>query len=210
MKRVTDGGSGGPRPHPAEADVSLLLDRAARGDEEAWAALVERYSGLVWSVTRSFRLSRDDAAEVSQTTWLRLVEHLGTIREPERLGAWLATTTRRLCLMTLRRSYRTVPSDLDDAHLISPDATDDLDAALDGDKCRAALHRAFDELPEPGRTLLRTLAADPAPSYAEVAVALDMPIGSIGPTRARSIERLRKSPHLAGSCVGVGSVRSGA
>ncbi len=188
--------------------MSLLLDRAAEGDADAWTAIVERYSGLVWSVTRSFRLSRDDAAEVSQTTWLRLVEHLGTIREPERLGAWLATTTRRLCLMTLRRSYRTVPSDLDDTHLISFDGTDDLDAALDGDKCRAALHRAFEDLPEPGRTLLRTLAADPAPTYAEVAVALDIPIGSIGPTRARSIERLRKSPHLAGLSVDVLSARS--
>ncbi len=174
-----------------------MLERAAGGDDDAWMALVERYSGLVWSVTRSFRLSRDDAAEVCQTTWLRLVEHLHTIREPERLGAWLATTTRRLCLMTLRRSYRTVPSDLEETRLISPDATDELDAALEADQRRVALRLAFEELPELGRTLLQTLAGDPAPSYGDVAAALGIPIGSIGPTRARCIERLRKSPHLA-------------
>ncbi len=177
--------------------MSALLERAAEGDQSAWMALVDRYSGLVWSVTRSFRLSRDDAAEVCQTTWLRLVEHLATIREPERLGAWLATTTRRLCLMTVRRSHRTVPSELDEMQLISPDATDDLDDTLDGDQRRVALRRAFDELPEPGKTLLRVLAADPAPSYAEAAAILGVPIGSIGPTRARCIERLRKSRHLA-------------
>lgn len=188
--------------------MSALLEKAAAGDERAWMALVDRYSGLVWSVTRSFRLSREDAAEVCQTTWLRLVEHLGTIREPERLGAWLATTTRRLCLTTVRRSYRTVPSDLENMRLVSPDATDELDATLDGEQRRVALRRAFAELPEPGRTLLRTLAADPAPSYAEVALTLGLPIGSIGPTRARCIERLRRSAHLAGLTVDLQGARS--
>jgi RNA polymerase sigma factor (sigma-70 family) len=175
-----------------------LVRAAAEGDEQAGTALVERFSGLVWSVTRGFRLSHHDAAEVSQTTWLQLVEHLGDIREPERLGAWLATTTRRLCLTTLRKAGRAVPVDLDDGYLVSPDTTVELDWALDAGQRRAALSRALDDLPEPGKALLRLLSSDPAPSYAEAAAVLDMPIGSIGPTRARCLERLRRSPELVG------------
>jgi RNA polymerase sigma factor (sigma-70 family) len=187
------------RPKPKqERDVATLVRSAAEGDQEAWAALVERFSGLVWSVTRGFRLSHHDAAEVSQTTWLQLVEHLGDIREPERVGAWLATTTRRQCLTTLRKTGRALPVDLDDGYLISPDSTAELDTALDAGQRRAALSRALDDLPEPGKALLRLLSSDPAPSYAEAAAALDMPIGSIGPTRARCLERLRRSPELVG------------
>lgn len=180
-----------------ESDLSMLVSAAAEGDNEAWIALVDRFSGLVWSVTRAFRLRQDDAAEVVQTTWLRLVEHLGDIREPERVGAWLATTARRLCLANIRNSGRDVPTEFMDNQLVSPDQIGELDAALDADHVRTALERAVEELPELGRALLRVLSADPAPSYAEVAAALDMPIGSIGPTRARSLERLRRSPHLA-------------
>ena len=178
------------------ADVAVLVRGAAEGDADAWEALIERFSGLVWSVTRGFRLSHHDAAEVSQTTWLQLVEHLGDIREPERVGAWLATTTRRLCLTTLRKTGRAVPVDLDDGYLVAPDTAAEVDSALDAGQRRAALARALEDLPEPGKALLRLLSSDPAPSYAEAAAALDMPIGSIGPTRARCLERLRRSPEL--------------
>ena len=186
-----------PRPHE-EPDVAALVRAAADGDAEAWAALVERFSALVWSVTRGFGLSHHDAAEVSQTAWLQLVEHLGDIRQPERVGAWLATTTRRLCLTTLRKTGRAVPADLDDYYLVSPDATGELDTALDAGRRRAAVSRALEDLPEPGKALLRLLSSDPAPSYAEAAATLRMPVGSIGPTRARCLERLRRSPELAG------------
>jgi RNA polymerase sigma factor (sigma-70 family) len=179
-----------------ESDVAALVAGAAEGDQEAWAALVERFSGLVWSVTRGFRLSHHDAAEVSQTAWLQLLEHLHDIREPERVGAWLATTTRRLCLTTIRKAGRAVPVDLDEGYLVSPDTTVELDTAIDADQRRAALARALENLPEPGQALLRLLASDPAPSYAEAAAMLQMPIGSIGPTRARCLERLRRSPEL--------------
>lgn len=181
---------------PHESELATLVKEAAEGDDRAWVALVDRFSGLVWSVARSFRLRPDDAAEVVQTTWLRLVEHLGDIREPERVGAWLATTARRLSLATIRHSGRDIPTDFIDNQLVSPDQISELDAALDARQAQAALKRAVEELPEPGRALLRVLSADPAPTYAEVAAALDMPIGSIGPTRARSLERLRRSPYL--------------
>ncbi len=195
----TYGGTAGEarRDRSSGPGLRALVEEAAGRDEEAWAALVDRFSGLVWSVTRSFRLQQDDAAEVYQMTWLRLVEHLGDIQDPERIGAWLATTARRLCLTTIRHTGRHVATAFDENRLVAPDQSGDLDAALDAGRARTALWRAFEELPEPGRALLRVLSADPAPTYAEVASALDMPIGSIGPTRARSLERLRRSPHLA-------------
>jgi len=176
----------------------VLVTDAAEGDPQAWTALVERFSGLVWSVTRAYRLSPADAADVCQTTWLRLVEHLGDIRDRERVGAWLATTARRECLLTLRKAGRAVPTEFDDDHLVSPDNTSDVDAGLDAGRYQAALWRAFEDLPERGRALLRVLMADPAPSYAEAAAALGMPIGSLGPTRARCLDRLRQNSRLAG------------
>ncbi len=188
------------RSKPAdEAAVAALVRAAAEGDQAAWAALVERFSGLVWAVARAHRLSRADAADVSQTTWLRLVEHLGDIRQPERVGAWLSATARAECLRVIRKSGRAVPTELDDRHLAAADGDVelDLDARLDAAQYQEALWAAFDRLPERGRALLRVLLADPAPSYAEAAAALGMPIGSLGPTRARCLERLRNSPELA-------------
>lgn len=190
--QVKERGPGGAE----ETGLAELVGEAATGDEQAWSALVDRFSGLVWSVTRAFRLSRDDAADVYQTTWLRFVEHLGHIREPERVGSWLATTTRRQCIVTLEKAGRAVPTEFEDSQLLAPDRTSELDAVLDAGQDRAALREAFDDLPERGRALLRVLSADPAPSYAEAAAVLDMPIGSIGPTRARCLERLRRSPQL--------------
>src|SRR3954449_1219324 len=93
------------------AEVADLVRAAAEGDRDAWDALVDRFNGLVWSVARSHRLSTVDASDVVQTTWLRLVEHLGRLQEPERVGAWLATTARRESLRTLRHSARQVPTD---------------------------------------------------------------------------------------------------
>jgi DNA-directed RNA polymerase specialized sigma24 family protein len=92
-----------------EADpVAEWLKGASGGDSRAWDALVQRYANLVWAVARSHRLSSADAADVSQTTWLRLVEHLDRINQPERLGAWLATTARRESLAAIRRGGRHV------------------------------------------------------------------------------------------------------
>src|SRR3954471_721330 len=93
-------------------DVKALLLAAADGDAQAWNALVERYNGLVWAVARTYRLGGADAADVVQTTWLRLVEHLGDIRNPDGLGAWLATTARRECLRMLRSGQREVVTDV--------------------------------------------------------------------------------------------------
>src|SRR5271165_2750307 len=92
-----------------DVDLGTLVRRAAEGDEQAWAALVGRFASLVWGIARGHGLTQADAADVSQTTWLRLAEQLKLIRQPERIGAWLATTARRECLRTLRRQKREVP-----------------------------------------------------------------------------------------------------
>ena len=169
------------------SEVAELVRAAAEGDQGAWNELVDRYNGLVWSVARSHRLSTPDASDVVQTTWLRLVEHLGRLQDPERIGAWLATTARREALRALRHSARQTPSE----ELPEIPTDEHLGAALLAAERDQALWKAFGGLSERCQTLLRILVADPPPSYDEISGALDMPIGSIGPTRARCLERLR-------------------
>jgi RNA polymerase sigma factor (sigma-70 family) len=168
----------------------LLVRAAAAGDEGAWRELVEGFAGVVWAVTRTFGLDYMDAADVSQTTWLRLAEHLDRIQDPDRVGGWLVTTARREAMRVRARSARVVPVD---DHADKPDERlDDLDAALIRDERGVALWTALQQTPEPCRSLLRVLLGDPAPSYEEVSLALDMPIGSIGPKRARCLAALRR------------------
>ena len=168
-----------------------LVRRAAAGDQKAWDDLVQRFAGLVWAVTRGFRLSAGDAADVSQIVWLRLVEHLDRLHDPDRVGAWLATTARNECLRALRQAGASSPLDQDrldaaDATIPPPDSRL-LDAERD-----VALWSAFDTLPARCQALLRLLVVDPPTRYEEVSAALDMPVGAIGPTRRRCLEQLRK------------------
>ncbi|WP_371871320.1 RNA polymerase sigma factor [Phytohabitans rumicis] len=173
----------------SEAGARELVERVRAGDEAAWVALTDRYVNLLWSVARGMRLSEADAADAVQTTWLHLVEGLDTLRDPDRVGAWLATTIRRECLAILRRRNRTVAAEGWD---LIPDDAAPLDDALLRQERDAALWRAFRALGPRCQALLRVLMADPAPSYAEVSEALDMPIGGIGPTRRRCLDALRK------------------
>jgi RNA polymerase sigma factor (sigma-70 family) len=181
---------------PPTTGLTELVRSAADGDQEAWDALVDRFAGLVWAVARGHRLSAADAADVSQTTWLRLVEHLARIRDPERVGAWLAATARHECLRVIRHAGRfVVDGDVDlDAVGTEPEPSTMLLAT----ERTAALWRAVEALPERCRTLIRVLMADPPPSYEDVAAAFDIPIGSIGPTRARCLEQLKRRPEIAG------------
>ena len=165
-----------------------LVTAATAGDQRAWDALVGRYTSLLWAIARSYRLPTADAADVVQTTWLRLVEHLDQVADPDRLPGWLATTTRRECLRLLRRADRETATA---ALLDVPDDAPELDAGILGDERDAALWRAFSQLDEFCQRLLRVLTADPAPSYSEVSGSLGIKIGSIGPTRARCLAKLR-------------------
>jgi RNA polymerase sigma factor (sigma-70 family) len=174
-----------------DVDVSGLVVAAAEGDRAAWDKLVSRFSGLVWAVARSHRLQQEDAADVFQTTWLRLVEHLERLREPERVGAWLATTARRESLRILRQRGRENVTELEAFDRVS-DAEPPIDTDLLRGERKDALWLCLEGAPARCRTLLRVLLADPPLSYAEVAQVLDMPTGSIGPTRRRCLEDLRR------------------
>jgi RNA polymerase sigma factor (sigma-70 family) len=174
-----------------------IVAAAAAGDQAAWNQIVERYTGLLWGVARAHRLSTADAADVVQTTWLRLVEHLAKIRNPDTVGAWLATTARREALRTLRRAARCEPSG--EIDLLAEAGAADVDAHLLRDERSCALRRAFARLPARDQALLRLLTVDEAPSYDEIGAALAMPVGSIGPTRGRALDRLRRELRRAGA-----------
>jgi RNA polymerase sigma factor (sigma-70 family) len=179
---------------PKSDDVAGLVERAADGDRRAWEALVARFSGLIWTIARSHGLGAADAGEVSQTTWLRLFEHLDSIMRPERVGAWLATTARRESLRIVRMRDRQVAvgTDLEvTVDLTEHSVEEPPGRAVMRRERDQLLHRAFARLPQRAQVLLTMLSREPAMTYQEVSVALCMPIGSIGPTRARCLDALR-------------------
>jgi RNA polymerase sigma factor (sigma-70 family) len=178
-----------PRHRMPPAVVARLADRAAAGDAHAWSTIVDEFAGIVWAATRAHRLNDADAADVVQTTFVRLVEHLNRLQRRDRLGAWLATTARRECLRVLRHRARVLPfgDELPEPCDQGPDHA----AVLIDRERNATLWAAFERLPSRDQALLRMLIADPTPSYEEISAALAMPVGSIGPTRARALERLR-------------------
>jgi RNA polymerase sigma factor (sigma-70 family) len=179
-------------------DPAAWVRAAAAGDAAAWDRLVSQYDGLVWAVARSFRLSSSDAADVVQTTWLRLVEHLGRIEKGERVSAWLVTSARRECLALLRRQAHQAPASIAIVELVE-DTAPSLDHALLAGERDSAVWAAFARLSERCQRLLRVLVADPPPSYEDVGLALDMPVGSIGPTRGRCLEQLRQKIGIEGT-----------
>jgi RNA polymerase sigma factor (sigma-70 family) len=169
--------------------VGTVVESAIAGDDHSWQALVREFGTTIRAVARAHRLGDADAADVAQVTWLRLIEHIDRLHEPGRVGAWLATTARRECLRVIRDSRRQVPYGDDAPEQASPEVPP-------GEKLLAmernqALWRGFGRLRTSDQLLLRLLVADPRPGYDEISAALDMPIGSIGPTRARALERLR-------------------
>lgn len=172
-------------------EVAELVRLAASGERRAWESLVDRYEGLLWGVARSHRLDEASASDVVQTTWLRLLEHLDDLRNPEALGSWLATTARNESLRILRHTARQVPTEDD---RIPQDAVPPVaEARLLGEERDAELWSAFATLSARCQALLRLLASDPAPSYEDIGAALGMPIGSIGPTRGRCLASLRRA-----------------
>jgi len=170
--------------------VRTLLAAAAAGDERGWDALLDRFGSMIWAVARAHRLGDADAADVTQATWTTLVTHLDQIKDPDRLGAWLATTARRECLRWLLQARSVVPygDELPEAEAQQPHPAEELFV----DQRNAALWRGVGRLRDSDQALLRLLMADPVPSYEEISAALEIPVGSIGPTRARALERLRR------------------
>jgi RNA polymerase sigma factor (sigma-70 family) len=173
-----------------EEDLKQTMLDAQAGDERAFERLIRSFEALVWWTVRTFRLSEADAEDAVQNTWLRMYEHLSEIRDPQRAGGWLTTVARRECLQVLRRGRREVvglPADADRPDERGPQP----ERSAVQRSMNDLLWRHVNELPPPARTLLTALSSSSSPGYAEFARTTDMPIGSIGPTRQRSLRKLR-------------------
>jgi RNA polymerase sigma factor (sigma-70 family) len=180
--------------HRQAMHVAPVLSAASAGDADAWEALVRHFSGLIASVTWSYRLSPADGSDVAQHVWLRLFESVDRIREPEALPGWIRTVAHRECQKLVRLGRREFASTTVDDDLVASDEPPY--AALLEEERRVTLHRALQGLPTKHRSMMHHLLSDPAPSYEEVSVAMHMPIGSVGPTRQRCVERLRANEEL--------------
>ena len=175
-------------PQVAEPSLTELVELARAGDQEAWRTLVARVKNLVWKVVSGFRLPRADAEDAFAATFFRLAEHIDTIRDPERLAGWVATTARNESLAILKRNRRVLTVDPTDTWTPGDHAERLVDSEL-----KHAIHESFKLLSEACQQLLRLLTADPPTSYEDIAVVLDIPMGSIGPNRQRCLERLRSN-----------------
>lgn len=189
-------------PDPDVRDDPTLIQRCRDGDASAWEALVKRYQRLVYAVARSAGLDEDLAADVFQTVFQRLVQHLPRIAEPERLQAWIVTTAKREAWRQRRRAERLVSmtaSDVDGDLAGPADEWDVADPAPGPDDTLAhwqqvaQVQRALERLDERCRQLLHALFSAEGASYEQIGARLGLPVGSIGPTRARCLERLRRS-----------------
>ncbi|GID92357.1 RNA polymerase sigma factor [Amorphoplanes digitatis] len=166
---------------------------AQSGDTHAADMFVRQFERLVWWTVRSFRLPDADAEDVVQNTWLRVFEHLGEVREPDRIGSWVATIARRECLKHMRTGRREVPGlelraeQLDDERAPHPERV-----AVDAQMIDL-LWQHVNSLPGPAREMVVALSGKDAPAYADFARRKGIPIGSIGPTRMRSLRKLRVS-----------------
>src|ERR1051325_4375998 len=177
--------------------VVALVTRASGGHAGAWHELVDRYAPLVYTICTRYRLGTHDIEDVGQNVWLLLGEQLGKVRQPAALPGWLATTTARECLrvVTAASKAERLGTGLDDSVIFVDDAV--IDEELLVAERNAALRAAFAELPPRCQQLLSMLLSDPPHSYTEINAQTGIPVGSIGPQRARCLERMRRSSALA-------------
>jgi RNA polymerase sigma factor (sigma-70 family) len=180
-----------------DPSTNLLVTQAQAGDQQAWNALVERHAPLVWSICRRYQLGGADASDVGQNVWLQLVSQLGKIREPAALPGWLATTTRRECIRFHRAHSSQTALLVLDAENMPDQQTGFVEQALLLAERHAALQEAFTCLSASCQRLLIMLIKDPPAPYAKISTELGIPIGSIGPTRRRCLDKLRQHPAIA-------------
>jgi RNA polymerase sigma factor (sigma-70 family) len=175
-----------------------LVTRARNGDKQAWDALVERYAPLIWSICRRLGLGHADIDDVGQSVWLQLFAHLDSLRDPAALPGWLSITTRRECGRALRAARRSLATE----YAIDAEALPDEQAPLPEQELlaaerHAALREALNDLPPECQRLITLLIADPPVPYAEISAQLVIPVGSIGPSRRRCLDKLRQHPTIA-------------
>jgi RNA polymerase sigma factor (sigma-70 family) len=172
--------------------ITEVVAAAREGDSAAWKVLVERYTPLINSVSRQYRLTFSDTEEVSQVVWLRLFENLARLRDARALPGWIKTTTRNEALHALTARRKTKTMDPYTMAMLDLEAADE---GVDRDLLRRERDRAvldgLAELAPEHRRLLVLLHAEPRLSYQEISSTLGIPTGSIGPTRARALGQLR-------------------
>jgi RNA polymerase sigma factor (sigma-70 family) len=177
-----------------------LITAAVAGNQRAWAALYERYAPLVSAVCRRYRLAPSDVDDVSQVVWMRLVQNLGRLREPRALPGWIVTTGKHEALRVLELRRRTEPADpmIDSRFDAGPAAAGaaEVDENLHRYEQRQAVHDGLRQLRPEHRQLLLMLTADPQIPYQEISRRLGIPTGSIGPTRARCLRKLRDTSQV--------------
>ena len=175
--------------HATDSVADLLL-WISDGDPAAWDEIIRRYGTLVATTVRSFRLQEADALDAMQMTWLRLTENTHRVQFPERLGGWLATTARRECLHILRQGKRGPHLTDGTLETVSEPSAGPEQRVIDAHTTRK-LRQLIDELPPRQRTLIQMLFTDEPCSYATITRITEIPLGGIGPTRARALRQLR-------------------
>ncbi|MEA2188412.1 MAG: hypothetical protein QOK16_3423 [Solirubrobacteraceae bacterium] len=178
----------------SEHELLELVAAARRGDNAAWRRLIERFDRMLRGIARSYRLSAADVDDAVQATWTRLHQHIGALREPAAIAGWLATTTRRESLRMLQVHMREQPRA--NVELGEVAEQDHPEIELLASEGRVVLGRALAALPDRQRQLMTLLACEPDADYRHISARLEMPIGSIGPIRARSLARLERHPEL--------------
>lgn len=182
-----DAGRRQPPPHH-DRELDALVGAARAGDGAAWSQLVRRFDRMMRSVARSYRLAPADVDDVVQSVWAKLLTEIHVLREPAAIGGWLVTVTRRTAMRHLQGTLRERPTD--DPRLGDAPVRQEPEDHILANERRATLACALKTLPDRQRRLMTLLLADPALEYRQVSELLEMPIGSIGPSRGRSLARL--------------------
>ena len=178
-----------------DAVITDLVSRARNGEKQAWDTLVGRYAPLIWSICRKYELRGADAEDVGQSVWLHLLDHLDRVRDPAALPGWLATTARRECARVLRGRHDA--GQAPNAENASDEQVATAEEELLAAERHAALRGALMGLPPFCQQLIALLIEDPPVPYAEISARLGIPVGSIGPSRRRCLDKLRRDPAIA-------------
>lgn len=184
---------------PEERSIDELFTLGVAGDDDAWSELVDRLSPAIWAVARNFGLSRDRAEDLAQTVWLRLIDRHDTIRDPNRLAGWVQTTARNEAISQQRRRDQRTTS-VEDMHAEVAATGETPDQSVTTADTNRLLLAGMEQIDERCRLLLRLLA-EKLP-YQDIGGALDMRVGSIGPTKERCLEKLRRTPTVRGLLAG--------
>ena len=178
-----------------QEELVELVGRVAAGDKEAFDLIVRQFERLLWSIAWSCGLSRDDAEDSIQVVWMKFLQHVSSIRERGNVAGWLSVTARRECIAASKRLRRMVPTATDRLLDRRVHSIEDPDRLVDRESA-GVVRGAFERLDVRCRSLLALLLSDPPIGYADISKSLALPVGSIGPTRSRCLERLRRDPAL--------------